>query len=411
LGLSWGHISRFVHANIAAAMRRSNSLETYTMKSKRCEQPSKPFAWVVWIAAMAVLGGCMTPKAAVDGAQVPAFRVDAAWPGALPNNWILGQVSGVAVDAKDHVWVLQRPRSLSEDEAGAGLNPPHSKCCVAAPPVLELDATGRVLRAWGGPGAGYDWPGNEHGVHVDHKGFIWITGNGENDGQILKFTPDGKFVLQIGKVGPQTHSADTTRLGKAAGVEVDPVTNEVYVADGYQNRRVIVFDADTGAYKRHWGAYGKVPSDAEKPVGRRTSPPTAAQLTQFGTPVHCARLSRDGLVYVCDRLNNRIQVFRKDGSYVKEFAVEPQTAGNGSVWDLVISRDPQQKWLFMADGRNNQVLTLERDTGRVVQSLGRPGRYAGEFHWVHDLAIGSQGNLFAGEVDNGKRIQKFARVP
>ena len=286
-----------------------------------------------------------------------------------------------------------------------------SKCCVPAPPVLEFDAAGRLLRSWGGPGAGYDWPGNEHGVHVDGKGFVWITGNGDTDGQILKFTRDGKFVLQIGKVGPQTSSADTTRLGKAAGVEVDAAANEIYVADGYQNRRVIVFDTETGAYKRHWGAYGKPPSDADKPESRRQSPPTAAQLQQFGTPVHCVRVARDGMVYVCDRLNNRIQVFRKDGSYVKEFSVEPRTAGNGSVWDVVISRDPQQKWLFMADGRNNQVLTLDRQTGAVVNTLGRPGRYAGEFHWVHDLAIDSQGNLFAGEVDNGKRVQKFLRVP
>jgi DNA-binding beta-propeller fold protein YncE len=305
--------------------------------------------------------------------------------------------------------VLQRPHSLSEDEAGATQTPPQSRCCIPAPAVLEFDATGRLLRSWGGPGAGYDWPGNEHGIHVDGKGYVWITGNGENDGQILKFTRDGKLVLQIGKVGAQTGSADTTRLGKAAGVEVDVAANEVYVADGYQNRRVIVFDADTGAYKRHWGAFGKAPVDDPKPDLRRSAPPTAAQLQQFGNPVHCVRVARDDLVYVCDRLNNRIQVFRKDGSYVKELMVEPVTAGNGSVWDIVISRDPQQKWLFLADGRNNQVLTLERETGAVKGTLGRPGRYAGEFHWVHDLAIDSRGNLYAGEVDNGKRIQKFVR--
>jgi DNA-binding beta-propeller fold protein YncE len=349
------------------------------------------------------------PRGGQAASAPPTFRVDPAWPRPLPNNWILGQVSGVAVDGDDHVWVLQRPRSLSEDEAGATQTPPQSRCCIPAPAVLEFDATGRLLRSWGGPGAGYDWPGNEHGIHVDGKGYVWITGNGENDGQILKFTRDGKFVLQIGKVGAQTGSADTTRLGKAAGVEVDVAANEVYVADGYQNRRVIVFDADTGAYKRHWGAFGKAPVDDPKPDLRRSAPPTAAQLQQFGNPVHCVRVARDDLVYVCDRLNNRIQVFRKDGSYVKELMVEPVTAGNGSVWDIVISRDPQQKWLFLADGRNNQVLTLERETGAVKGTLGRPGRYAGEFHWVHDLAIDSRGNLYAGEVDNGKRIQKFVR--
>ena len=362
-------------------------------------------------AAAIFTAGCAAPgnNTTTANASAPSFHVDASWPQPLPNRWILGQVSGVAVDADDHIWVLQRPRSLSEDEAGAAAKPPQSKCCLPAPPVLEFDTAGRLLRSWGGPGAGYDWPGNEHGIHVDAKGFVWITGNGDNDGQLLKFTRDGKFVMQIGKVGPQTSNADTTRLGKAAGVEVDAAANEVYVADGYQNRRVIVFDADTGAYKRHWGAYGRPPSDAIKPEGRRTLPPTQAQLQQFGTPVHCARVARDGLVYVCDRLNNRVQVFNKDGSFVKEFMVEPATAGNGAVWDMVLSRDPQQRWLFMADGRNNQVLTLERSTGAVVSSLGRPGRYAGEFHWVHDLAIDSHGNLYAGEVDTGKRVQRFTR--
>jgi DNA-binding beta-propeller fold protein YncE len=345
------------------------------------------------------------------GVAAPRFHVDAAWPLPLPHGWILGQVSGVASDAEDHVWVLQRPASLSEDERGATLVPPVSKCCAPAPPVLEFDAAGRLLRSWGGPGAGYDWPQNEHGIHVDAKGFVWITGNGASDGQILKFTRDGRFVMQIGKAGAQTGNADLTRLGQAAGVEVDAAAGEVYVADGYHNRRVIVFDAETGAYRRHWGAYGRPPSDAEKPSLRRVAPPTPAQLAQFGNPVHCVRVAHDGFVYVCDRLNNRVQVFRKDGVFVKEFSVEPRTAGNGSVWDIVVSRDPEQRWLFLADGRNNQVLTLLRETGEVHASLGRPGRYAGEFHWVHDLAIDSRGNLYAGEVDTGKRVQKFVREP
>ncbi|MEO8103296.1 MAG: hypothetical protein ABI790_12260 [Betaproteobacteria bacterium] len=352
---------------------------------------------------------CGVAAAGIDA--VPSFRVDPAWPQPLPHNWILGQVSGVATDAEDHVWVLQRPASLSADERGATTSPPLSKCCVPAPPVLEFDAKGALLRAWGGRGKGYDWPASEHGIHVDHQGFVWITANGPNDGQILKFTRDGKFVLQIGKIGRQTGSADITRLGQPAAVDVDAGTNEIYVADGYSNRRVIVFDTATGAYKRHWGAYGKPPLDAGKPDTGRARPPSAAQLRQFGNPVHCVRVSKDGLVYVCDRLNNRLQVFRRDGSFVKEFSIEPNTAGNGSVWDIVLSRDAQQRFLFLADGRNNQVLTLMRDTGAVLAQLGRPGRYAGEFHWVHDLAIDSGGNLYAGEVDNGKRVQRFVRQP
>ena len=365
------------------------------------------FKWAAVAVAMVWISGCATPSS--FAAAAPIFKIDPAWPQPLPNRWILGQVSGVAVDASDHVWVLQRPRSLTEDESAAAQTPPSSICCLPAPPVLEFSADGRLLRSWGGAGAGYDWPGNEHGIHVDAQGNVWVTGNGETDGQIIKFSADGKFLLQIGKVGPQTSSADTTRLGKPAGVEVDNAANEVYVADGYQNRRVIVFDASSGAYKRHWGAYGKPPSDEVKPESRRALPPSASQLQQFGTPVHCVRIARDGMVYVCDRLNNRVQVFRKDGAFVKEFSVAPNTTGNGAVWDIVLSRDPAQQWLHLADGRNNQVWTLNRQTGEVVATLGRSGRYAGDFHWVHDLAIDSAGNLYAGEVDNAKRVQKFVR--
>jgi hypothetical protein len=341
--------------------------------------------------------------------EAPSFAVDPSWPKPLPNNWILGQVSGIAVDADDHVWLIQRPGSLTEDEKGASLDPPISKCCVPAPPVMEIDADGKLLRAWGGPGRGYDWPSNEHGIYVDAKGTVWVSGNGDNDGQILRFTRDGKFVSQIGKPGPQTGNGDVTRLGKPAGMEVDPRTNEVFVADGYQNRRIIVFDADTGAYKRHWGAYGKPPSDEEKVTLRRATPPSGPPAQQFGNPVHCVRLAKDGLVYVCDRLNDRVQVFRRDGTFVKEFFVEPKTAANGSVWDVALSRDPQQRFLHVADGRNNQVLTLLRNTGEVAGSLGGPGRSAGAFHWVHDLAIDSHGNLYTGEVDTGKRVQRFVR--
>ena len=201
------------------------------------------------------------------------FEVDASWPKTLPNQWIMGQAAGVAVDAQDHVWVVQRPKTLTDDEKAASFNPPRTKCCVPAPPVLEFDQDGNLVQAWGGPGQGYDWPQNEHGIYIDPKGFVWLAGNGENDGQILKFTRDGKFVLQIGKQGPQTNSLDTSRLGRPASVTVDAEANEVYVADGYYNHRIIVFDADTGAFKRQWGAYGKPPTDEKLPPlqpGRRT---------------------------------------------------------------------------------------------------------------------------------------------
>jgi DNA-binding beta-propeller fold protein YncE len=341
--------------------------------------------------------------APTPAAEPPRFEVDASWPKTLPNQWIMGQAAGVATDAQDHVWVVQRPRTLTDDEKAASFDPPRTKCCVPAPPVLEFDQQGNLVQAWGGPGQGYDWPQNEHGIYIDPKGFVWLAANGDNDGQILKFTRDGKFVLQIGKQGPQTNSLDTSRLGRPASVTVDAEANEVYVADGYYNHRIIVFDADTGAFKRQWGAYGKPPTDEKLPPYN----PAATPAQQFANPVHCVRIARDGLVYVCDRANDRIQVFRKDGSFVKEFFVEKNTLANGSVWDLELWPDANETFLINADGANNEVRTLVRETGETIGAFGRNGRQAGEFHWVHNLAIDSKGNVFTTEVDTGKRAQKF----
>ncbi|KAB1068534.1 NHL repeat-containing protein [Methylobacterium planeticum] len=331
------------------------------------------------------------------------FEVDPTWPKRLPNDWILGQAAGVAVDAQDRVWVIQRPRTLTDDEKAASLDPPRTKCCKPAPPVLVFDQAGALVASWGGPGAGYDWPQNEHGIHIDHKGFVWLAGNGDADGQVLKFTPEGRFVLQIGKPGAQTNSLDTARLGKPAAMQVDPETNELYVADGYFNHRVIVFDAETGAFRRMWGAYGRPPTDDALPP----YDPAAAPAQQFRNPVHCIQIARDGLVYVCDRANDRVQVFRKDGTFVKEFFVEKNTRANGSVWELALWPDAGETYLLNADGANNEVRTLRRDTGEVVGAFGRNGRMAGEFHWVHNLAVDSRGNVFTTEVDTGKRAQKF----
>lgn len=349
------------------------------------------------------MGAALAFAAPACAADPLAFQVDPAWPKPLPNNWLMGQAAGVSVDAQDNVWVVQRPKSLTEDERAASANPPRTKCCVPAPPVLVFNQAGDLIRSWGGPGEGYNWPQNEHGIHVDHKGFVWLAGNGDNDGQILKFTPEGKFVLQIGKQGPQTNSQDTSRLGRPAQVTVDPATNEVYVADGYYNHRIIVFDADSGAFKRMWGAYGKPPTD-EKLASYSPGAPVSQQ---FNNPVHCVQVARDGLVYVCDRTNDRIQVFRKDGTFVKEFFVETNTLQNGSVWELAIWPDEKETYLINADGANNEVRTLSRDTGDVLGRLGRSGRMAGDFHWVHNLALDSKGNLFTTEVDTAKRAQKF----
>ena len=337
-------------------------------------------------------------------ADAPRFEVDPAWPKRLPNDWIMGQASGVSIDAQDNVWVVQRPRTLTDDEKSASLSPPRSRCCKPAPAVMQFDQAGNLLKAWGGPGQGYDWPQNEHGIFVDHKGFVWLAGNGETDGQVLKFTQDGTFVMQIGRQGPQTTSQDTSRLGRPANMTVDPETNELYVADGYGNHRVIVFDAETGAFKRMWGAYGKPPTDDKSAP---FDPAATTAPAQFNN-VHCVKLARDGLVYVCDRFNNRFQVFRKDGTFVKEIFVERDTRGpNGSVWELALWPDEPESFLINADGTNNEVRTLNRDTGEIVGRFGRNGRMAGDFHWVHNLAIDSKGNVFTTEVDTGKRAQKF----
>ena len=258
-------------------------------------------------------------------AEQPKFQVDPMWGVPVPNNWIFGQTGGIFVDAQDHIWLNQRPRTVTEREKRGGDSKFNIKCCVTAPPVIEFDQNGKVLQAWGGPGQGYEWQKNEHGVFVDHNNFVWVGGNDPEDGQVLKFTRDGKFVMQIGKAGPVTNSNDTAKLGRPADMIVDPATNELFVADGYGNHRVIVFDAATGAYKRHWGAYGKPPNDDKQAA----YDPKAPVSQQFGNPVHCVKVTNDGLVYVCDRINNRIQVFKKDGSFVKEWFYEKNTLGNG----------------------------------------------------------------------------------
>ena len=342
---------------------------------------------------------------AVDANGAPQYIVDPFWPKPLPNDWVLGQVAGVHVDSNDRIWIVQRPRSLTERELGASQQPPLSNCCVAAPPVLEFDPSGNLLRAWGGPAEGYDWPRNEHGIHVA-DGFVWLAGNGEGDNQILKFTTDGEFVMQIGAADENTGSNDTANLGRPADLFVDTAAGEIYVADGYGNRRVVVFDADTGEYKRHWGAYGNRPHDDPMPA----YDPAAAPSQQFASPVHCVYVSTDRLVYACDRANNRYQVFETDGTFVSEAFFERATLLSGSVSDLVLSNDAGQAWIYMVDGMNNEIRIVERMSGVTRASLGRSGRLAGQFHVVHDIAVDSQGNLYTTEVNTGQRAQKFRRL-
>jgi DNA-binding beta-propeller fold protein YncE len=348
------------------------------------------------------LGALLLLAAPVAAQTVPQFQVDPTWPKPLPNNWILGQVANVAVDSNDHVWVLQRPRTLTDDEKGATLKPPRSKCCEPAPSVMEFDGDGKFIQGWGYSTVSA-WVGNEHGIVVDRKGAVWITGNAPDDSAIYKFSHDGKLLLTVGTAGPSGGSNDTTRFGRPATIQIDEEAHEAFIADGYGNRRVAVIDSETGAFKRYWGAYGKKPNDDKQ----APYSPQAAVSQQFANPVHCATPSRDGLVYVCDRNNDRIQVFKKDGTYVTEWFYEKATLGNGAVWGLALWPDASQTWMLNNDGENNEVRILRRSDGKVMGSFGRGGRQVGEFHWVHGLAIDSKGNVYTSEVDSGKRLQKF----
>jgi hypothetical protein len=399
------------------------------------------------------------------GQAAPSFQVDPLWPKPLPNHWLLGSVTGVAVDARDHIWIVHRgyDSMTARTEIGAATSPKTSEeCCVPAPPVLEFDTAGNLVSHWGGPGEKYDWPVSPGGIAVDSKGSVWITAAGPpeipgsgnasagrgraggsaagaatagqgragggaaegggtiavtpatgqpasaaggaaggqgrgggggrgnappkpQDAQVLKFSRTGDFLLQIGKPGETGDDESTTALNRPAGIDVDPSGSEVYVADGFVNHRVIVFDAATGAHKRHWVGSGD-----------------AALKT-----VSCARVAKDGTVYVCDRGNNRVQAYDKNGKFLKQGAVSPETKGTGSVWDIALSRDPQQRYLYVADGHDQKIFILRRDTLETVGSFGDGGRYPGTFYAVGSVAVDSKGNIYTGENLEGKRVQKF----
>jgi DNA-binding beta-propeller fold protein YncE len=352
----------------------------------------------------AAAGGPAARTAGGDAGAVeaPMFEVDPLWPKPLPNHWVLGSTIGVAVDADDHVWIIHRPGSVEDNFKAATFNPPIGKCCTPAPPVLEFDQDGNLLRHWGGPGEGYEWPQSNHGITIDHQGNVWIGGNGDEDSHVLKFTRDGKFLLQIGRFGKHGGSNDLQNLWRPAKIAVDPAANEAYIADGYNNRRVIVFDADTGKYKRHWGAYGAKPDDARIGEYSPAEPPSK----HFRT-VHCVAVAKDGFVYVCDRVNDRVQVFRKDGTFVREAFFERNTLRSGSVWDMTLSRDPQETYLYMVDGVNEELRILRRDTLEVLTTFGDGGRQPGQFFGVHNIAVDSRGNLYTTETYTGARLQRF----
>jgi DNA-binding beta-propeller fold protein YncE len=391
------------------------------------------YVGATFLAILAALGVAYTmlqKRAAVEAATVeaPMFEVDPLWPKPLPNHWLMGMTIGVSVDAQDHIWIIHRQGSLEKGELHATTTPPIAMCCAPAPPILEFDQDGTLLRHWGGPGNGYDWPDSNHGITIDYKGNVWIGGNGRgkapgparpagegpdesaasanrsyNDNMVLKFTQDGQFLMQIGKPNSSKGSNDVENLRLPAKTFIDKQTNEVFVADGYGNHRVIVYDADTGKYKRHWGAYGNKPDDADLGNYNPDAPPPQ----QFRNPVHCADLSVDRLLYVCDRVNDRIQVFKPDGTFVKEAFIAKRTLGSGSAWDIAFSKDPQQKYIYLADGENDRVHILLRDTLEVLTTFGEGGRQPGEFYGPHSIATDSKGNIYVTETYRGQRVQKF----
>lgn len=429
------------------------------------------------------------PRNAAPGTEMPGFVVDPTWPKPLPNNWILGQIAGVYVNpADDHIWVLNRARSLTTEEAGllpaatsttnaqgvttevSVLNHPRPQgsitdCCAPAPAVLEFDTDGNLLRSWGGPADpgfleercreedGCWWPSNEHGIYVDHNGFVYVGGNGNGtnmdnpalwatdngrDGMVVKFTQDGEFVLQIGSANADPEDSNDTnggingtpKLNRAADMTVDPETNRLYIADGYGNRRVVIVDAETGMYIGHFGAYGQNPVDHE---AAEAAGNFAADLdggnTQpafFRNPVHCVKIANDGRVYVCDRGNNRIQVFDKNTvgavcdnpnaeagvcGFVEEqfISIQTRTTIPGTAVAMNFSNDPDQSCLYVGDNSNMTIYVLNRENLSELGQIGTHGQGIGDFHWLHNVTIDSQGNLYTGEVDTGKRLQRFVR--
>ena len=375
------------------------------------------------LAVLGIAQALLEHSAAAQGKnaiQAPRFEVDPLWPKPLPNHWILGSTIGVWVDADDHVWIIHRSSAtLGNNEKT--LETKQGECCAGAPPVLEFDQEGNLLRHWGGPGQGYEWPDSNHGIFIDYKGNVWIGGNGGPDSHILKFTKEGKFLMQVGKEGARRKegasagnqegqvagfvggSNDQVSFGRVAKIFVDPKENEAYIADGYLNKRVAVIDADSGKMKRFWGAYGNKPDDTPLPPYNPANPPAQ----QFYNPVHCADMSVDRFIYVCDRVGDRLQVFTPEGKFVKEQWYEKNTLNAGSVWDIAFSKDAQQKYIFMADGVNEKVKVIDRQTLQELTTFGDGGRQPGQFYGVHSIAIDSKGNLYTTETYEGKRLQKF----
>jgi DNA-binding beta-propeller fold protein YncE len=376
----------------------------------RFKKALKFSAAVAALYCFAGLGTGISAPAAADGP--PKYKYDAEWPKPLPNHWALGGITGMFVDQEDHIWVLNRPRDLKEDAVAKG----EAECCSAAPAVLEFDTAGNLLKAWGKPDMVPGWPQSEHTIFTDKEGNVYIAGAQASD-TLLKFSGDGKFIKDFGHRGPkvargQAQKQDNQQtdllLRGVAAATLDEAAGEIYVADGYLNKRVMVYDWNSGNFKRGWGAYGKalseISNEGQPDVGKEGEPGAK----DFKSPVHAVRISKDGLVYVGDRSGNRIQVFTKQGKFQKEFYIARNTKIRGTAGSVDFSPDPQQKYIFVADIANSTVWELDRQTGQVVQRIGRPGREGGAFGLLHVAFMDSKGNLYTGEVGETSRVQKFS---
>jgi DNA-binding beta-propeller fold protein YncE len=381
------------------------------------------------LAAALIVGGAATgPGPASWGATrtahgepAPVFKVDPAWP-RLPNGWILSTVSMVAVDSHDNVWILHRPRG-----AAPGQRP--------APPVVELGPDGAFIRAWGGDAKGYDWPDVEHCIYVDQDDNVYISGSSPNgksrttrsDDMILKFTAGGAFIKEFGGRTVSRGSTDPAAVNKPGDLFVWPKTNELFVADGYGDRRVLVLDADSFAFKRMWGAFGKPPMDDANsggpgPTGgpaRKAGQPMAIDAAaptldakgpgpqMFASPVHGIVVSNDAIVYVADRANRRVQLFTPQGRYLNQLFLNRSGPASDSVTGVALSTDPKQTYLYLADFGNSHIAVVDRKSLKILYQFGVRGAEPGNFQGLHHVAADSKGNLYAAEVAPGSRAQKF----
>lgn len=392
--------------------------------------PRRSFGRLVWLLCSGLmLTTSNTPAAekTAAGGQAPTYQVDPFWPQPLPNKWSMQQVVDLFIDRhNDHIWMINRAGDARPDELSASMQPARSECCVLGPEIIELDPEGRVVRGWGGKDYVPGWPTHLQSMAVDREGNVWISGTDLGD-SIQKFSPDGRLLWDFGHRWPKglpfTENNQQTEL--LPGIEdfgLDDDAQEIYIADGARNKRVLVFDMKTGVFKRGWGGHG-TPLNAidNDPVPDYDISGPPPELQQFVPALHCIHVSHDGLVYVCERGNDRMQVFTREGKWVTSFTVHPSTQARGpncgppfgtsapcgTTFNMAFSADPAQKYLLIADGTNNRVWIHERKDGALLGSFGGNGRYAGNLHWIDTIGTDSKGNVYTGEVEDGKRIQKF----